>query len=81
MRSSTICPSRGARSRPRVLILIVAYNAETTICEVLRRIPAKLSEVYESLATLFNITQEEQSQMLPSGTQRRWPKEGPPSES
>src|ERR1043166_6633663 len=33
----------------------------------------KLSEVYETLANHFNVTQEEQSQMLPSGTQRRWP--------
>jgi glycosyltransferase involved in cell wall biosynthesis len=28
------------------LILIVAYNAETTICEVLRRIPGELAEAY-----------------------------------
>jgi restriction system protein len=32
----------------------------------------KVSEVYEVLAKHFNLTPEEQSQVLPSGTQRRW---------
>lgn len=34
------------RGKPRVLVLIVAYNAETTICQVLGRIPIELSEAY-----------------------------------
>lgn len=35
------------RSKPRVLVLIVAYNAEKTIDSVVRRIPKALSELYE----------------------------------
>lgn len=34
-------------SKKRVLIFIVAYHAETTIADVLRRIPAKLNDDYE----------------------------------
>jgi 2-polyprenyl-3-methyl-5-hydroxy-6-metoxy-1,4-benzoquinol methylase len=33
--------------KPRLLILIVAYNAETTIANVLTRVPAKLADEYE----------------------------------
>jgi glycosyltransferase involved in cell wall biosynthesis len=33
--------------RPRLLILIVAYNAETTITQVLSRVPHRLAEEYE----------------------------------
>ena len=33
--------------KPRLLILIVAYNAETTISQVLRRVPQQLGEEYE----------------------------------
>ncbi len=34
-------------AKPRVLVFIVAYNAEKTIAEVLFRIPAALSETYD----------------------------------
>src|SRR5690349_12160402 len=34
-------------AKQRVLVFIVAYNAETTIGEVLARIPAQLDEDYE----------------------------------
>jgi glycosyltransferase involved in cell wall biosynthesis len=34
-------------SKPRVLIFIVAYNAEKTIASVVRRIPAELARCYE----------------------------------
>ena len=34
-------------SRPRVLIFIVAYNAEKTIAEVLQRIPSSLNNDYD----------------------------------
>jgi glycosyltransferase involved in cell wall biosynthesis/2-polyprenyl-3-methyl-5-hydroxy-6-metoxy-1,4-benzoquinol methylase len=36
-----------ANSRPRLLILIVAYNAETTIQGTLQRIPAQLRESFD----------------------------------
>ncbi len=32
----------------------------------------KVSEVYQILAKQFNLTEDEQNEMLPSGTQRRW---------
>jgi len=35
------------RRKPRVLIFIVAYNAETTIASVVRRIPNDLGKTYE----------------------------------
>jgi glycosyltransferase involved in cell wall biosynthesis len=35
------------RPKPRVLIFIVAYNAEQTIASVLRRVPAALADPYE----------------------------------
>jgi restriction system protein len=34
--------------------------------------PHKLAEVFEVLAEHFNLTQDEQNELLPSGTQRRW---------
>lgn len=34
-------------SKPRLLVFIVAYNAETTISKVVKRIPASLGELYE----------------------------------
>ncbi len=34
-------------SRPRVLVFIVAYNAEKTISQVVRRIPRDLAEIYD----------------------------------
>lgn len=34
--------------------------------------PHRLAEVFEALAKYFNLTEEEQNEMLPSGTQRRW---------
>jgi len=34
------------RLKPRVLVFIVAYNAEKTISSVVRRIPAELSSLY-----------------------------------
>ncbi len=40
-------PICGTRAKPHVLILIVAYNAEAMIRDVLRRIPAELSEAYD----------------------------------
>src|SRR6516165_9816596 len=36
-----------AHSRPRVLVFIVAYNAEKTISQVVRRIPKNLAETYD----------------------------------
>ena len=33
--------------KPRVLVFIVAYNAEKTISSVVRRIPAEISDLYE----------------------------------
>jgi glycosyltransferase involved in cell wall biosynthesis len=33
--------------KPRLLVFIVAYNAEKTISDVVRRIPAELSDLYE----------------------------------
>src|SRR5689334_15734772 len=33
--------------KPRLLVFIVAYNAEKTIREVVRRIPAVLTDLYE----------------------------------
>lgn len=38
---------RGEESRPKLLILIVAYNAEKTIQEVLARVPHSISDDYE----------------------------------
>lgn len=40
-------PSSTSLKRGRLLIFIVAYNAEKTIESVIKRIPLKLSEVYE----------------------------------
>ena len=37
----------GGRGRPRLLVFIVAYNAERTIESVLRRIPPALADAYE----------------------------------
>lgn len=37
----------GIRSKPRVLVLIVAYNAERTIETVVRRIPRGLADAYD----------------------------------
>src|SRR6266404_1640434 len=34
--------------------------------------PHKVSEIYSVLAKHFNLTEEEQNEVLPSGTQRRW---------
>ena len=34
--------------------------------------PHKVSEVYSKLAGPFNLTEEEQNELLPSGIQRRW---------
>lgn len=34
--------------------------------------PHKISEVYVVLAKHFKLTEEEQNEVLPSGTQRRW---------
>jgi restriction system protein len=34
--------------------------------------PHKVSEIYDVLATHFNLTEEERNEVLPSGTQRRW---------
>src|SRR5260370_29068034 len=42
-RFTTMQPSR----KPRLLIFIVAFHAETTIEKVLRRIPASLSDLYD----------------------------------
>ena len=39
--------ARDAHSRPRVLVFIVAYNAEKTISQVVRRIPKNLAETYD----------------------------------
>ncbi len=36
-----------SRGRPRLLIFIVAYNAESTINSVLARIPPSLGDAYE----------------------------------
>jgi glycosyltransferase involved in cell wall biosynthesis/SAM-dependent methyltransferase len=36
-----------AKARPRLLVLIVAYNAETTITQVLARVPPSLSAEYD----------------------------------
>ena len=36
-----------SRTKPRVLVFIVAYNAEKTIAKVVARIPASLLETYE----------------------------------
>src|SRR5215469_14326440 len=38
---------RHPRPRPRVLVFIVAYNAEKTISEVVARIPASLAATYD----------------------------------
>ena len=38
---------RALMTRPKLLILIVAYNAETTIARTLTRIPASLLEDYD----------------------------------
>src|SRR6516164_4607025 len=43
-------PAESSRKRPsrrRVLVFIVAYNAEKTISEVVRRIPADLAATYD----------------------------------
>src|SRR6266511_2770179 len=40
-------PRATPRARPRLLIFIVAYNAERTIEDVLRRIPPSLTDSYE----------------------------------
>src|SRR5262245_58357786 len=37
-----------SRARPRVLIFVVAYNAETTLAGVLSRIPHSLAEEYQT---------------------------------
>src|SRR5690242_10815453 len=36
------------RAKPRVLIFIVAYNAEKTIASVVRRIPRELTQHYQA---------------------------------
>ncbi|MBR0715352.1 bifunctional glycosyltransferase/class I SAM-dependent methyltransferase [Bradyrhizobium liaoningense] len=40
-------PNVTAPAKPRLLIFIVAYHAETTIRQVLRRIPARLGDEYD----------------------------------
>ena len=40
-------PPTELRSRPRLLVFVVAYNAESTIENVLGRIPATLLEDYD----------------------------------
>jgi glycosyltransferase involved in cell wall biosynthesis len=41
-------PAAGGRSKPRLLIFIVAYNAESTINSVLARVPASIGEEYDT---------------------------------
>jgi glycosyltransferase involved in cell wall biosynthesis/2-polyprenyl-3-methyl-5-hydroxy-6-metoxy-1,4-benzoquinol methylase len=47
LKNGRTLPAGRMRGKPRALVLIVAYNAETTICQVVRRIPAELSETYD----------------------------------
>src|SRR4051794_40309633 len=43
-----ISPTEERLERPRLLIFVVAYHAEETIKDVLRRIPSKIAEEYET---------------------------------
>jgi glycosyltransferase involved in cell wall biosynthesis/2-polyprenyl-3-methyl-5-hydroxy-6-metoxy-1,4-benzoquinol methylase len=47
-------PSGTNRRRPRLLVFIVAYNAERTIQRVLKRIPARLLDDYELEALVID---------------------------
>ena len=41
-------PTRQSDTRPRLLILVVAYNAEETIDAAIARIPDRLAEKYDA---------------------------------
>ena len=48
-------------SRPKLLVFIVAYNAETTIDRVLTRIPAPLDELYETEILIIDDSSEDRT--------------------
>ena len=56
-------------SKPRLLVFIVAYNAETTIDRVLTRIPASLGELYDT--ELLIIDDSSQDRTFERGESRK----------
>ena len=48
-------------SRPKLLVFIVAYNAETTIDRVLTRIPSSLGELYDTEVLIIDDSSEDRT--------------------
>ena len=57
----TAVDSRVGRSRPRLLVFVVAYNAETTIGSVLSRIPASLGALYDGEILVIDDSSEDRT--------------------
>jgi restriction endonuclease Mrr len=55
-------------------VAVPEYNEIKALRAVRRRKIASLGGSFETLAKHFNLTEAEQNEMLPSGTQRRWHK-------
>ena len=58
------------RPRPRLLILIVAYNAETTISQVLARVPRALADEYDVEVLVLDDSSKDRTFERTSGVQR-----------
>jgi len=43
---------------PRIMILVVAYNAESTLCDVLERIPAQIRDKVEEIVVFDDASQD-----------------------
>ena len=56
---------------PRVLIFVVAYNAERTIQSVLERIPESLSQYHTEILII-----DDSSKIGPSSRLAKWPTPG-----
>src|SRR5262245_60372030 len=62
-------PMTAAR-QPRLLILIVAYNAETTIGQVLTRVPARLADEYDVEVLVLDDSSQDRTFDASRGIQR-----------
>src|SRR4051812_24930630 len=56
--------------KPRLLILIVAYNAEKTISQVLARVPHQLAEEYDVEVLVLDDSSQDRTFEQSKGTQR-----------
>ena len=56
--------------KPRLLILIVAYNAEGTISEVLSRVPHRLAEEYDVEVLVLDDSSQDRTFDESRGVQR-----------